>query len=74
MIKNFKQFNENKSVSKNHLKQILNLTNNTSLDKKLLTDWISRTGEMVILSDKEYDLFKMIKSGGIDPKKFSPKN
>ena len=63
-----------KEVSRKYL---MGLSKNVynALDKKYLKKWInSTTNNMVQLSNKEYDLLKLIEKGGIKPEKFHYKN
>jgi hypothetical protein len=63
-----------KVVSKNYLTDLLaNVTNAAA--KKLLKQWLSNSvNDEVVLSIKQYDLLRIIKSGGILPKDFNVKN
>lgn len=63
-----------KEISKTYLKGLLNNTSNKSAHK-FLRAWINRgPHENVSLSDKEYEMLQLIKTGGINPRQFSSKN
>jgi hypothetical protein len=65
---------ENKFISRNYMKDLLNNVHN-NLAKKYLKGWINRgVGNMVELSPREYNLLKLIQQGGILPQQFQSKN
>ena len=65
---------EKKSISRNYMSGLLKNVHN-NLGKKYLKAWIKRgSGDMVELSPREYNLFKLIQQGGILPQQFHSKN
>ena len=64
---------ENKMVSINYLKQLLNNTTNKT-GKKILNQWISIGGEKISLTPRQQNLLYDIKRGGPKPGMYSTKN
>ena len=64
---------ENKMVSINYLKQLLNNTTNKTA-KKILNQWISIGGEKIYLTPRQQNLLNDIKRGGPKPGMYGTKN
>lgn len=64
---------ENKMVSINYLKQLLNNTTNKS-GKKILKQWVSIGGEKISLTPRQHNLLNDIKRGGPKPGMYNTKN